>query len=90
MNTDPYDQIRRYLMSLPKNSSSIINQIEIATLIVFTKASVEEKGEPIEKDGNKVITRHPSKLLFPKLKLYINCYYYDKKEKTIKIIENIF
>ena len=90
LNTDPYDQIRRYLMSLPKNSSSIINQIEIATLIVFTKASVEEKGEPIEKDGNKVITRHPSKLLFPKLKLYINCYYYDKKEKTIKIIENIF
>ena len=90
LNTDPYDQIRRYLMSLPKNSSSIINQIEIATLIVFTKTSVEEKGEPIEKDGNKVITRHPSKLLFPKLKLYINCYYYDKKEKTIKIIENIF
>ena len=90
LNMDPYDQIRRYLMSLPKNSSSIINQIEIATLIVFTRASDLIKGEAIEKKGNKILSKHPDKLSFPKLKLYIKCYYYDKKEKTIKIIENIF
>ncbi len=87
---DPYDQIRRYLMSLPKNSSSIINQIQIASLVVFTKASVLDKGEALEKDGNKIIKRKPSKILMPETKLYVNCYFYDTKDKTIKIIEDLF
>ena len=87
---DPYDQIRRYLMSLPKNSSSIVNQIEIAALIVFIKNSDLEKGEVLEKDGNKIIKRKPSVIRMPPTKLYINCYYYDVVDKTIKIIEGLF
>ena len=87
---ESYDQIRRYLMSLPKNSSSIINKIEIAALIFFTKSSEKMKGEAIEKEGNKILSKHPDKLSVPKTKLFISCYYYDKKAKTIKEIENIF
>ena len=84
-----YDQIRRYLMSLPKNNSSLINKIEIAALIVFSRGSRIEKGEAIEKEGNKIIKRKPSKIFLPDTKVYINCYYYDKNEKTIKLIPEI-
>jgi len=87
---DPYDQLRRYLMSLPKNNSSLVNQIEIAALLVFVKNSEIEKGEILKKDGNKIIEREPSKILQPKTKLYLNCYTYDREKKTIKIINNLF
>tara|TARA_Y100001970_G_C14197917_1_gene839273 strand:- start:161 stop:727 length:567 start_codon:yes stop_codon:yes gene_type:complete len=87
---DPYDQIRRYLMSLPKNNSALVNQIQIAALLVFVKNSEIQKGEIIEKDGNKIIKREPSKIIIPKTRFYINCYYYDHKNKTIKLIENLF
>ena len=87
---DPYDQIRRYLMSLPKNSSSIINQIEIAALIVFGKNSKIEKGEILEKDGNEILKREPSFIKMPPTKVYVNCYYYDNKEKVIKLIDDLF
>ena len=80
-SVDPYDQIRRYLMSLPKNNSSLVNNIEVAALVVFIKNSELEKGEVLKKTGNKIIERKPSNLLLPEVKLYINCYYYDKNEK---------
>ncbi len=89
-SVDPYDQIRRYLMSLPKNSSSIINQIEIAALIVFGKNSKIEKGEVLEKDGNEILKREPSFIKMPPTKVYVNCYYYDSKEKVIKLIDDLF
>ena len=84
---DSFDQIRRYLMSLPKNSSSIINQIEIAVLITFPKSSVLIKGEPIEKEGKTIITRKPSNIGKPKSPIYINCYFYNKEEKKIELID---
>jgi GxxExxY protein len=88
-SADPYDQIRRYLMSLPKNSSSIINQIEIAALIVFGKNSKIEKGEVLKKEGNEILKREPSFLKMPSTKVYVNCYYYDKSEKVIKLIDGL-
>ncbi len=84
-----YDQIRRYLMSLPKNSSSIINQIEIAVLVTFQKNSELIKGEVLEKEGNKIISRGPSSIDKPTSKVLINCFYYDKKEKKIEAIDGI-
>ena len=77
-------------MSLPKNSSSIINQIEIAALIVFGKNSKIEKGEILEKDGNEILKREPSFIKMPPTKVYVNCYYYDSKEKVIKLIDDLF
>ena len=87
---DPYDQIRRYLMSLPKNNSSLVNKIQIAALLIFIKNSEIKKGEIIEKVGNKVIKREPSEIVMPKTKLYMNCYFYDEKTKTVKLIEGLF
>ena len=87
--SDAYDQIRRYLMSLPRNSSSAVNTIEIAVLIVFSKNSDIKKGKEIEKKGKKIVTREPSIPSMPDLDLYISCYYYDSKTKTIKPIEGI-
>ena len=88
---DTYDQVRRYLMSCPKNSSSMINQIEIAALVVFTKSSKIEKGEVIEEDSDgSTITREPSSPLMPKLNLYVSCYFYDKKTRTVKPILDLF
>ena len=77
-------------MSLPKNNSSIINQIEIAALVDFRRNSVLEKGEAIEKKGNRIISKYPSKVGKPINSLYINCFFYDKKKKTIELIENLF
>ena len=88
--TSSYDQIRRYLMSLPKNDSSLINKIQIAALIVFRKGSHVTPGEIIEKEGRKTILQAPSDIKMPKYKFYINCYYYDEKEKVIKLIDNLF
>tara|TARA_B100000686_G_scaffold211214_1_gene218065 strand:+ start:8672 stop:9436 length:765 start_codon:yes stop_codon:yes gene_type:complete len=84
-----YDQIRRYLMSLPKNSSSIINEIEIAVLVIFQKNSELIKGEVLEKEGNKIISRGPSSIDKPTSKVLISCFYYDKKEKKIEAIDGI-
>ena len=88
---DSYDQIRRYLMSCPKNSSSLVNQIEIGALIVFTKSSKLKKGDVIEKDSEgSTLTREPTSPLMPNLNLYISCYFYDKKTKIVKPIMDLF
>jgi len=88
---DSYDQIRRYLMSCPKNSSSMVNQVEIAVLIVFTKNSKLKKGEISERYSNQtVLTKEPSIPYMPDLNLYINSYYYDKELKTVKPIVGLF
>ena len=74
-------------MSLPHNSSSIINQIEIAVLVAFPKSSHLKKGEPTEKEGNKVISREPNKIEKPLNDLYIKCFTYNKDEKKIEELE---
>ena len=84
-----YDQIRRYLMSLPKNNSSMINQIEIAVLVTFQKNSELVKGDILEKEGNKIISRGPSTIDKPTSRVLINSFYYNENEKKIDLIENI-
>ena len=84
----PLDQIRRYLMSLPKNNSSLVNNIEVAALLVFIKDSKIIGGEPIEKDGNTILKRKPAYPGMPETKVYIKSYYYDSSDKTIKLIDD--
>ena len=75
-------------MSLPKNNSSLVNKIEVAALLVFIKDSKIIGGEPIEKDGNKILKREPTYPGMPETKVYIKSYYYDSSDKTIKLIDD--
>ena len=76
-------------MSLPKNNSSMINQIEIAVLVTFQKNSELVKGDILEKEGNKIISRGPSTIDKPTSRVLINSFYYNENEKKIDLIENI-
>lgn len=97
---DYYDQMRRYLMNLPKNSSPLINKIEIAVLVMFRQNS-DLISEVLEKEGNKILTRAPSKPIKPGIekqfwtdfgqegKVFIKCFTYDQVNKQLQLIEDI-